>query len=356
MNKEKMMIAEGIKILMLLAILLTGAALSITACTPQQIVTGPGAGGSSVIATPTQGSGLTQSSATPNPIAGSIAFTSFIENGNSEISFVNTTGSNIASGTVIYFTNFNWDLTLNSNVGGFVDTSFQNAAGAGTTVSEGVISYTLTSALPPYTPVVIAKAGDTSSTYGTVANPGLGTVSGISNNSNNYLVLNHNGDGGVLFAYEASSPVAPGASTASVTFIDALIFGPNTWNEPNGNPVQANDCWDSYLPWAPAYSYSSSTGTTVAPTGAFPHFCAIDLSPLFVAMGGQNNSVQNQNALLASCESTLNTIYTGSNWQGNAAAKTGVEVGSTYTSVTACTGGTVGYTPNSGTTVTWTSY
>ena len=247
MTKEKNNLFTAVKVLVLLSVLLSGLAVSMTACRPQQIVTGPGA---QPTATSTPNANFPQITTTPNPIAGSIAITGILQNGNSSFSFVNTTASNIPSGTVIYFTNFGWDGTLNNNTGGFVDESFDSASSPSTMASEeGTISFTLTAALPPYTEVVIGSVGGNQSTYGTVANAGNGTVSGISNNSNNYIYMNHNGDGDKLFVYEASSAVAPGASTVGVTFINAVIFGPNTWMT-SGNPIPANDCWDSYLPWA----------------------------------------------------------------------------------------------------------
>lgn len=345
MNKEKTKIVEGIKILILLAVLLTGAALSITACTPQQIVTGPGA------PTPTVNPNYVPSSATPNPVAGSIVITAILRDGNSSISFFNTTA--LSSSTVIYFTNFSWDSTLNGGAGGFVDESSQNATGP-TTVSEGTVSYTPPGAgLPAYTQVVIGKTG-TSLAGGSVANLGYNAVSGLSNNGNAYLYFNHNGLGDKVYVFEGTSVAAglpggtAGPSTAGITFVNAVIFGPNTWNALQGGSIPVNDSWDSYLPFSTAYSYSttSSGGSTSTPTGTFPYFCALDLSPLFNAMGGQNSSTQNQNALLSSCvagsSNSLNTIETGSNWTGNALGASGFVIGGTGFGAS-CGGTSAGY-------------
>lgn len=344
MNQEKIKMVEGIKILILLAILLTGAAISITACTPQQIVTGPGA---QPTATNTVNVNYVPSSATPNAsVAGEVAITGILENGDSSFSFVNTTI--LASGTVIYFTNYGWDQTTNS----FVDASVTIASST-TGVSEGTISFTVSagSALTttPYTQVVIGSVGSNfgaPNNYGTVANATTGDSNSMANTSNAYLVMNHNGLGNKIFAYTASAAIGPGVSTAGITFINGVIFGPNGWNVLQGESIPTTDFADSYLPWAPAYSFSNSNQTPPS-TGTFQNFCALDLSTLFNAE--TNNPakpgapVQNQNLVLSTCETTLNGIENGTLWTGNNDSKTNFLIGTGAVANTSCSSGSAGY-------------
>jgi hypothetical protein len=347
MNQEKIKMVEGIKILMLLAILLTAAAFSITACTPQQIVTGPGA---QPTATNTVNVNYVPPSATPNAsVAGEVAITGILQNGDSSFSFVNTT--TLASGTVIYFTNYGWDQTLNAGLGGFVDAS-QTITSSTTGISEGTISFTVSagSALitTPYTQVVIGSVGSNfgaPNSYGTVANVTTGAANSFSNTASAFLVLNHNGLGNKIFAYTASSPLAPGASTAGITFINAVIFGPSGWNALQGASISSTDFADSYLPWAPAYSFSN--GNQTPPTGAFPHFSALDLSTLFNAETANpavpGAPIQNQNLVLSTCETTLNGIENGTLWTGNNDSKTHFLIGTGAVANTSCSAGDAGY-------------
>jgi len=360
MNKGKVKVFESIKIATLLAMFLTGAAFSITACSPQQIVTGPGVSGTGSTPTPTftVNPNYVPSSATPNSAAGSIALTGILENGDSSFSFVNTTTLSNTSPTTIYFTNYGWDQTLNGGTGGFVDASVTIGPSApatnGTGVSEGTISFVVptTSALTSstYNQVVIGKVGDDSSTYGTEANVTPAGSNSNSNTTNPYLVLNHNGLGNKIFAYMASGPVAPGASTAGITFINAVIFGPSGWNALQGASISATDFSDSYLPWAPTYSFSNGNQTPPS-SGAFTNFCALDLSVLFNAVttansagtSGAGGPIQNQNLVLSTCESTLNGIENGTLWTGNDEAKTSFLIGTGAAGNTSCSTGSAGY-------------
>jgi hypothetical protein len=341
MNQEKIKMGEGIKILMLLAILLAGAALSITACTPQQIVTGPGA---QPTATNTVNVNYVPSSATPNAsVAGEVAITGILQNGDSSFSFVNTTA--LTGGTVIYFTNYGWDQTTNS----FADASVTIASST-TGVSEGTISFTVGagSALTttPYTQVVIGGTGGTSSTYGTVANVTAGDSNSLANTGSAFLVMNHNGLGNKIFAYTASAPIGPGVSTAGITFINAVIFGPVGWNVLQGESIPATDFADSYLPWTPAYSFSNGNQTPPS-TGTFTNFCALDLSTLFnvetANPAAAGSPVQNQNLVLSTCETTLNGIENGTLWTGNNDSKTHFLIGAGAVANTSCSAGNAGY-------------
>jgi hypothetical protein len=346
MNKEKIRVFEGVKILTLLAVLLTVAAFSITACKPQQIVTGPGA---QPTATNTVNVNYVPSSATPNAsVAGEVAITGILQNGDSSFSFVNTT--TLASGTVIYFTNYGWDQTTNS----FVDASVTIGSGpvSSTGISEGTISFTVgSSALTPYTQVVIGSVGSNfgaPNNYGTVTNltTSTGDSNSLANTSSSFLVLNHNGLGNKIFAYTASAPIGPGVSTAGITFINAVIFGPSGWNVLQGASIPATDFADSYLPWAPAYSFSNGNQTPPS-SGTFNNFCALDLSTLFNA---ETNTpakpgapVQNQNMVLSTCETTLNGIENGTLWTGNNDSKTNFLIGTGAVANTSCSAGDAGY-------------
>ncbi len=347
MKNEKIEIFKGVKILMLLAILLAGAAFSITACTPQQIVTGPGA---QPTATNTVNVNYVPSSATPNAsVAGEVAITGILQNGDSSFSFVNT--ATLASGTVIYFTNYGWDQTTNA----FVDASVTIGSGpvSSTSISEGTISFTVSagSALTttPYTQVVIGSIGGNSgapNNYGTVANVTTGDSNSLANTGSSFLVLNHNGLGSKIFAYTASAPIGPGVSTAGITFINAVIFGPGGWNSIQGASIPATDFADSYLPWAPAYSFSNGNQTPPS-SGSFTNFCALDLSTLFNAEtanpAASGTPVQNQNMVLSTCETTLNGIENGTLWTGNNDSKTHFLIGTGAVANTSCSAGDAGY-------------
>jgi hypothetical protein len=347
MNKEKMKIYAGIKALTLLAILLSGVIFSMTACTPQQIVTGPGA---APTPTSTVNVNYVPSSATPNAsVAGEVAITGILENGDSSFSFVNTT--TLPANTVIYFTNYGWDQTTNA----FVDASVTIGSGpvSSTGVSEGTIAVTVTAGsvltTTPYTQIVIGSVG---SNFGpstiTVGNVTAlsGDSNAMANTSNAYLVLNHNGLGSKIFAYTASGPVGPGTSTSGITFINGVIFGPSGWNALQGASIPATDFADSYLPWAPAYSFSNGNQTPPS-TGTFQNFCALDLSTLFNAEtanpAAAGTPVQNQNMVLSTCETTLNGIENGTLWTGNNDSKTHFLIGTGAVANTSCSAGDAGY-------------
>jgi len=348
MNQGKIKMVEGVKILTLLAILLTGAALSITACTPQQIVTGPGA---QPTATNTVNVNYVPSSATPNAsVAGEVAITGILQNGDSSFSFVNTT--TLASGTVIYFTNYGWDQTLNSGLGGFVDAS-QTITASTTGISEGTISFTVSVGSPlittTYNQIVIGSVGSdfgAPTNYGTVANVTTGAANSFSNTSSSFLVLNHNGLGNKIFAYVGNSALPPGASTAGITFVNGVIFGPGGWNVLQGAAIPSTDFADSYLPWAPAYSFSNGNQTPPS-SGSFTNFCALDLSTLFNAETANpavpGAPIQNQNMVLSSCETTLNGIENGTLWTGNNDSKTHFLIGTGAVANTSCSSGDAGY-------------
>jgi hypothetical protein len=349
MNKKKNNIFTAVKILVLLSVLLSGLAVSMTACTPQQIVTGPG---TSTLASPTftPNVNYVPSSATPNAsVAGEVAITGILQNGDSSFSFVNT--ATLASGTVIYFNNYGWDQTLNSGLGGFVDAS-QTITSSTTGISEGTISFTVSAGSPlittTYNQIVIGSIGsdfNSPTNYGTVVNVTTGAANSFSNTSSSFLVMNHNGLGNKIFAYTANAPLAPGASTAGITFINGVIFGPNGWNYMQGAPIPATDFADSYLPWAPAYSFSN--GNQTPPSIGFTNFCALDLSTLFNAE--TNNPavtgapVQNQNLVLSTCETTLNGIENGTLWTGNNDSKTHFLIGTGAVANTSCSAGDAGY-------------
>jgi hypothetical protein len=243
------------------------------------------------------------------PTAGSIAFTGLTFNGNSQISFVNTTA--LPSGQVLYFTNYSYDAT----VPGLVDESFNNGSTA-TTVVEGIISYTAPAGeLAAYHQVVIGNTSDETNQLegGAVAN-----VVGASGDA--WLVQNHNGYGQKVLAYCVSGGVT--------TWLGAALFGPDSWT--TSGAIPAGNCWDSYLP--PGLDSTTST----------------DLSGLWATdnLNQYASSTQNDNAILNSCQSTLAGIVNPANWvaDGNQ-SKTAVNLSPVGPRPTgACTTGSGGYT------------
>ncbi|HVM32900.1 MAG TPA: hypothetical protein VMU88_07185 [bacterium] len=278
-------------------------------------------------ATPTNTSTVT-STVTPTPTAtatmvtlnpGDVAIIAMLRNGNSQFAFVNTTTSNLPSGTVIDFTNYSWD---GSGAGALSDQS-TTILSYPATVIEGIISYTVgSSGLAPFTPVVI---GDTSNAQNTLQGGTLANVAGLGGTK---LVFNHNGSGDKILAFQV-----PSAGTT--VFLAGVLFGPDTWQ--TSGPV--TQFYDSYLP--PGLSASNST----------------DLSNLWnnsVALSGQAavTNGMNQNAILSSCVNSLSSIVSGSNWTGNAESKGGFALTSKTNanpvSLTFCPSGgvsNVGFTP-----------
>jgi hypothetical protein len=145
-----------------------------------------------------------------------------------------------------------------------------------------------------------------------------------------YLVLNHNGAGHKILAW-VGNPITVGQPISGVTFIAAIIFGPDTWA--SSGSITSGAFWDSYLP--SNLSLQSST----------------DLSANFNG-GGQdgnlandnNSSDQNDNAVLNVCQGNIYGLVNPANWQSDAnESKTHVSLNGTGMSV--CSGSyTAGYT------------
>lgn len=293
---------------------------------------------------------------TPLPYAplavGSIAFTGITSNGNEQISFVAT--SQVAPNTTIYFTNYTWDNTLNSNTGGFVDQSGTYisvpvtetlysptannglggfavtvlSSGVSNVITDGIIAYTTGSqGLAPYQQVVISHTSDAPDVLQG------GSVAGV-NGYDNRLELSGNGGGQAVIAFTTSlsSPSTVTVNSTNTNFLGGLIFGPDTWyqNVSNGNSIPAGNYWDSYLP--PGLSSSSST----------------DLSGIWNTddLNQYNNSAdQNDNAVLQNCWSDLPDIVNPAHWiaDGNA-GKTHVNLSAPIPPMTGNCPGSAGYT------------
>jgi hypothetical protein len=207
---------------------------------------------------------------------GDIVFTSFVQNGCSEFSFVSTV--NLASGQVIYFTNQGYDdglgglapaasVSLGGSTSGAPNNSvtvtdgnfsgeqvvigdvYSSSTDNDTVISEGIISYTVGSGgLNAYTPVVIGNPKDDPQT---LAGGAVASVSGsngvtTSPTSTAWLILNHNGTGHRLLAFSVSGSVT--------YFVGGVIFGPDTWQASGSigsqtvNSVNYPFFWDSCLP------------------------------------------------------------------------------------------------------------
>ena len=237
----------------------------------------------------------------PNLTPGAIAFTGFVQNGNTQISFVPVGGSLPAS-QVIYFTTYSY------NGSSLVDESVTVSSTA-TTVLEGITSYTApATGLGAFNQVIIGNSGTNQLFGGSIAN-----VAGTS--GKNYLVLNHNGAGHKVLAYTVSGP--------TTQYIAALLFGPDTWQ--NSGAVTA--FWDSYLP----SSLSSANST--------------DLSGLWtVGNFSQWNTSSGQNqCAVCSCQNSLNGIVNPYNWSGNGAISKNAFNLSPMVSVSSCGAGNGGY-------------
>jgi hypothetical protein len=219
--------------------------------------------------TPTETSTHT-STATSTPPAfgpGGIAFTSFVQNGSSEFSFVAPNG--LSGSQVIYFTNEGYDSTTGNLFSNNVTVSADS-----TTITESVISYTAPAGgLGSYVPVVISNTGN---------DPNLlqeGTASGN-------LTLNHNGLGHKILAFTVSGSVTQ--------YVAGLIFGPDSWL-PNGTePVTF---YDSNLP-------PGLNSTTIT-----------DLSGAWNSNNLESLAADgNDNAVLNACESSLSAVVNPTNW------------------------------------------
>lgn len=267
---------------------------------------------------------------------GSIAFTGFVMNGNSQFSFA--AAATFSAGTTIFFTNYSYDATTNTLVdestsaGSFSywpDSStgqlYAWEANMATTITEGTVAYVVgAGGLTPYQSVVISN---TSNAQNQLQGGAVYNVAGSGGSA--YLVMNHNGAGHKILAW-VGSPITVGQTiSAGSTFIAAVIFGPDTWTTsgsiPNGN------FWDSYLP--SNLGLQSST----------------DLSNLWHNgqdgdLGNDNNSSdQNDNAVLNTCEGNIYGMVNPLNWQvdGNQSKKNVALAG---TGLSVCTGsGQAGY-------------
>jgi hypothetical protein len=247
---------------------------------------------------------------------GDVAITAFVRNGNSQFAFVNTTANTFPSGTVIYFTNYSYDASVQQ----LISTNQTVTAGA---VTEGTVAYTVgAGGLAPYTPVIIGKITGASDLLqgGSVvlANGGTGTSP--------WLIFNGNGSGDKIIAYTASSAIAAGGSVSGATFVNAVLFGPDTWFSNSSSPV---NCYDSALP------SGLTSGTN-----------ALDLSAIWnsnIAIYGPTPvKGGNQNTVLSSCQNSLAGIETVSNWTANVAPKTAfsLSLGYATASINLTPGGT----------------
>jgi hypothetical protein len=239
---------------------------------------------------------------------GSVEITGLLYNGQTQFSFVSTT--DISAGVSIYFTTYSYDNTTS----GLVDESttssstsnWPTASGTSeswegslaTTITEGTIAYvTGGSGLTSYSQVIMGNPSD-----GSVSLQGGTAYSIVGNASTNYLVLNHNGAGNKILAYTVGS----GPTT---TYLGAVIFGPDSWYQNvNTGAIPAGNFWDSYLP--PGLNSTTS----------------LDLSGLWStdALNADNTAtLQNDNAVLDQCGSTLAAIVNPANWaaDGNQSKK-----------------------------------
>lgn len=259
---------------------------------------------------------------------GAIAFTGLAYNGNSQVSFANTVA--LPDNQVIYFTNYSYDNTANSGAGGLVDesTSCCTSGSNGLTVIEGTVSWTAPAGgLPAFTQVVFGKTGTLA--VGTIANfAGAG--------SNAYLVQNHNGSGHKVLAYVTTGA----ASTGVTTWLAGIIFGPDSWL--STGPISSNASYDTLSTTGPAFFDS------VLPPG-LDSTTSIDLSGLWSSdtlATDEGVAMQNDNAILNSCQTTLAGIVNPLNWvaDGNQ-SKTAVNLNPVGPAPTgACSTGSGGYT------------
>lgn len=286
----KNFVKENLGFLALFLMFLTSSALVMTACQPT--VTPTSAGVATVTPTP-QNTPNQGNNSLPNLSAGNIAITGICMNGNSQFSFVSTVA--LTSGQVIYFTDYSYDNTANSGVGGLVDESVTVTSGA-TTVTDGTISYTVgATGLAAYTQVVVgsAAAQDNFPDGGSPLN--VAGDRGVT-----YMYLNHNGNGTKILAYTVSAGVT--------AYVAGVIFGPDTW----ASSMPVTEFWDSYMP--PGLSSSNTTDLSGLWGGAanlsqYGSSTAIGPSPA-------GNSDVDDNAIV-SCESTLATLVAPGNWQGD---------------------------------------
>ena len=266
--------------------------------------------------TATPGGGL-------NP--GDITITGLTFNGDSEISFVSTTG--LTAGQVLYFTNYSYDAT----VPGLVDesTTCCTSGSNNLTVTEGVISFTAGSGgLSAYNQVIIGNTGNQTNVL-----QGGAVASVTGNGGNPWLVFNHNGNGHKVLAY-----CVPSAGVT--TWLTGVLFGPDSWQTSGSigssvsttvgtSTVSLPAFWDSYLP--PGLNSTNST----------------DLSGLW-ASDNLNNftdvSMQNDNAVLDSCQNTLAGIVDPAHWaaDGNQ-SKNNVKM-NPPAAITPCAEGNGGFT------------
>lgn len=355
----KKFMKEKASLIALFLMLITGPMLTMTACKSTVNPSSPGIATATSTFTPT-----ITSTKTPVPTAtantavvpyspGTIAFTAFIRNGNSQFAFVNTSGSAVTAGTTLYFTNLCFD-TSAGTAGQFVDNS--GTVGA-SPVTEGTVAYTVgTGGLNPFVPVVIggvgtwlANTGDTVS----VVSDGSSNLSALSLSINPpALVFNHNNElGDKLYCYMASQAATVGGPLpANFGFITALYYGPYN---------SGSSGWD-----VSGTSIGTSSINTCLPS-TLSASNSLDLSALWQNSALISGSTTgNQNAVLGTespftCQNTLAGIYTGSNWSGDVlsashmavnlltATSYGPAVTPTTANLTWCGGGAttgVGYT------------
>jgi hypothetical protein len=272
---------------------------------------------------------------------GSIVITGVVTNGNSQFSFVPTT--NISAGTTIYFSNWNWDNTANSNAGGFDNnnpgaTGTSNWPGTGTsgtletwnsvnttTIAGGIIGYLVppSTGLSAGTQVIISQNTANTNLQGgsLVANSGGANTKG--------LTLNHNGAGQPIYAFITSQTTAVSRTTvtsSNATFLSAVLFGPDTWQ--TTGPILPNHFWDSVLP--PGLTSTTST----------------DLSTLWASGFGSNFlTTQNVSAFVncqsdSSVASLTNPVF----WSGNGnLSSSNFALFPVATGVAACSANTGGF-------------
>jgi hypothetical protein len=197
-----------------------------------------------------------------------------------------------------------------------------------TTITEGTIAFVVGSGgFSPYQTAVISNPSNAQNQLPTGAT--VSNVAGAGGNA--YLVMNHNGAGHKILAW-VGSPITVGQPISSgVTFIAAIIFGPDTWT--TSGSITPGAFWDSYLP--SNLGLQSSTDLSANWNG-----------------GGQDGNLanyntssgQNDNAVLNVCANNIYAMVNPGNWQSDAnEAKGNVALAGKGLSV--CSGsGYAGYT------------
>lgn len=228
---------------------------------------------------------------------GSVLFTGILTNGNAQQSFI--VNQSISAATNIYLTNMAWDKTLtgltaqDGSSGNFVSTYADTVnSGSASFTAETIIEYS-TSSYAAYSQVF--SFGNTGET-GAAGQPGNGTFSGAVT----YLKDSGNATGDKIIAFQAAGVnTSTYAVTGPVTFLGAVIFGPDPWQSSGA----VSEYYDSYLP--PGLSASNST----------------NLNTLYLDIVSGSGATPNTNVdAILDCTGGSSTAYSGnssnSNWLG----------------------------------------